>query len=201
MLTARAEYRLRLRADNAASRLTPMALAMGCVGEERQHQFAEYRAAKDRLHEALERVASSEELARAGLPVKRDGSRQSLFDWLRFPDISIDALGALGGDLADLLADFPADIRDELAEDAHYAPYLERQAGELRDLHSHQAMRIAPDLDYRAIAGLSNEMVERLSAAQPDSMAAAARVRGITPAALTAILMHAKRRSAATKAA
>lgn len=198
MLTARAEYRLRLRADNAATRLTPIATAMGCVGEERRQQFAQYCETKDRLRGALDRAANSEELARAGLPVKRDGNRQSLFDWLRFPDIGIDDLGALIGDWAD----YPADIREELAQDAHYAPYLKRQEGELRDLHSHQAMRLASDLDYRAIAGLSNEMVERLSAAQPDSMAAAARVRGITPAALTAILMHAKRRSAAaTKAA
>ena len=86
-----------------------------------------------------------------------------------------------------------ADLMAEIEEDARYAPYLERQESELRDLRANEQISLGDDLDYSAIAGLSNEMVERLTTARPDSLAAASRIRGITPAALAAILVHARR--------
>jgi tRNA uridine 5-carboxymethylaminomethyl modification enzyme len=95
------------------------------------------------------------------------------------------------------LAGVSATILDEAIEDHRYAPYLERQQAEISRLRSDESIRIPPDLNYSAIAGLSNEMVERLSRSAPTTIGAASRIRGITPAALAAILVHAKRRKAA----
>ena len=189
MLTARAEYRLRLRADNASTRLTPIAMALGCVAAERAQWFDQRQRARDDIFAALNAVHSSEDLVRQGINVRRDGTRQSLFQWLRFPNISI----ALLEDMEACLKAGDADLMAEIEEDARYAPYLERQESELRDLRANEQISLGDDLDYSAIAGLSNEMVERLTTARPGSLAAASRIRGITPAALAAILVHARR--------
>ena len=190
MLTARAEYRLRLRADNASTRLTPIAMALGCVAEERTVWFGGRQAARNDIFNALEAVYSSEDLVKLGINVRRDGTKQSLFQWLRFPNITISSLEDLEACLK--LGDF--DLLAEIEEDARYAPYLERQESELRDLRANEQIRLGNDMDYAMIAGLSNEMVERLATARPETLAAASRIRGITPAALAAILVHARRR-------
>ena len=85
-----------------------------------------------------------------------------------------------------------ADLLSEMAEDAHYAPYVDRQELEVADLRRNESITFASDLDYGAIPGLSGEMIERLSKARPPSLGAASRVRGVTPAALSAILLHAR---------
>ena len=196
MLTARAEYRLRLRADNAATRLTPMAIAARAVSPEREHRFEERAEQKAALRAVLNKSVTADTLVRSGLDVKRDAGRMSLFDWLRFPNVDLNSV--LDVPRGTLVTEgetpvWPADIVAELEQDGRYAPYLERQASELRDLAANEEIGLAPDLDYRAIAGLSNEMIERLDSARPDTLAAAGRVRGITPAALATILVHAKR--------
>ncbi|WP_110298524.1 tRNA uridine-5-carboxymethylaminomethyl(34) synthesis enzyme MnmG [Blastomonas natatoria] len=193
MLTARAEYRLRLRANNASDRLTGMAIANGAVGGVRRRWFEQRQAGKQAMLAALQRPATCTELAALGLPVKADGTRQCLYDWLRFPSITLDALADL---LPDALAKCPEDLRAEIEEDAVYAPYLARQEAELRDLRANEKVLLGADIDYRAITGLSNEMVERLSLARPQTLAEAGRVRGVTPAALAAILVHARKRAA-----
>ena len=193
MLTARAEYRLRLRANNASDRLTGMAIANGAVSELRQRWFERRQADKRAMLLALERQASCSELAALGLPVKADGSRQSLYDWLRFPSITLGSLAALLPGEGPVLSD---ELRAEIEEDAVYAPYLARQDAELRDLRANEKVLLGADIDYRAITGLSNEMVERLSLARPETLAEAGRVRGVTPAALAAILVHARKRAA-----
>lgn len=190
MLTARAEYRLRLRADNAVTRLGAVALGIGCLGEERLRWFNRRQEQRDNIMGELQAVHSCEELAGRGIEVRRDGTKQSLFDWLRFPNISIaslDGLISVGAAESNLLA--------EVEEDARYAPYLQRQDAELKDLRANEQIRLDDDLDYRAIPGLSNEMVDRLEKARPETLAAASRLRGITPAALAAILVHARRLS------
>ncbi len=193
MLTARAEYRLRLRANNATSRLTPLAIATGCVGEERAAWFAGREAERSTWNTALQRVVGATELHDAGLSVKRDAGRKPLGEWLALPDVS----------MAGLVPWLPegsnpqSPLAEELAEDAGYAPYLARQDAELRDLRSSEALELGADFPFAEVPGLSNEMVERLSAAQPHNLAAAGRVRGITPAALAALLVHAKRRNQA----
>ncbi|MEZ5710164.1 MAG: tRNA uridine-5-carboxymethylaminomethyl(34) synthesis enzyme MnmG [Blastomonas sp.] len=192
MLTARAEYRLRLRANNASDRLTAIAMQAGCVGGERAAWFEARQAAKRQTIKALQQSVTGHSLAGHGVAVKADGTRQSLYEWLRFPAVSLEQLSPMIGEIAGLDDDLAAEIE----EDARYAPYLERQEAELRDLRANERIMLAGDMDYRAIVGLSNEMVERLEAARPETLAEAARVRGITPAALAAILVHARRRAA-----
>ena len=192
MLTARAEYRLRLRANNASTRLTPLGLEAGCVRPERAKWFQRRQDARARLDAELDQAATASELAKAGLPVKSDAGRLPLREWLRFGGVELDALEPWIA--PDALAD--PDLAAEVAEDAAYAPYLARQDNELRDLRAGEALPLGDGFPYAEIPGLSREMVERLTLARPDTLAAAGRVGGVTPAALAALLVHAKRRAA-----
>ncbi len=192
MLTARAEYRLRLRADNAETRLTPIGLAHGVIGSERRARWEKRQAARAKAEADMAHILSASEMARAGAAVRQDGARRSLFDWARFPEVD----RALLFRLAPALADAPADLRAEMLEDAHYAPYLERQDSEIAEMRRNERVAIAPDFDFASVGGLSSEMIERLTLARPDSLAAASRIRGITPAALAAILVHVRRKAA-----
>jgi tRNA uridine 5-carboxymethylaminomethyl modification enzyme len=193
MLTARAEYRLRLRADNAATRLTPLAIAIGCVGSERAHWFASRETSRNTALALLKgNQASSTAIIGAGGDISPDGSVHSLFDWLRFDGVTTEVISRL----APSLGDCPATLLAEIVEDARYAPYLARQDAEIRNMRANNGVRLDAALDYAGIAGLSNEMVERLTAARPATLGEAERIRGITPAALATILVHAKRRAA-----
>jgi tRNA uridine 5-carboxymethylaminomethyl modification enzyme len=191
MLTARAEYRLRLRANNAGTRLTPLGMTLGCVGSERAAWFERRELARTRLDVELDQTVTGNEMTSAGLPVRADVGRLQLREWLRFGGVELDALRPWIA--AEALAD--RDLAAEMAEDAAYAPYLARQDSELRDLRAGEALPLGDDFPYDAIPGLSREMIERLSKARPASLAAAGRVAGITPAALAALLVHARRRS------
>ena len=191
MLTARAEYRLRLRANNASTRLTPLALEAGCVGVERADWFVARTEQRERLEHALAADVTPTELARAGMGVRADGTRRSLMEWLRFPEVTLAALRPWVGDVA-----FDPLLVEEVEEDAAYAPYLARQDAELRELRSSDAVPLGDDFPFAEVPGLSNEMVERLQRARPDTLAAAGRIAGITPAALASLLVHARRRAA-----
>jgi tRNA uridine 5-carboxymethylaminomethyl modification enzyme len=191
MLTARAEYRLRLRANNASTRLTPLAIASGCVGKERRQWFEQRSDEREAWRSALAREVSAAELAQAGLAVRRDAGRRSLAEWLRF-DLPLSGLARW----FDTSFDISSEAAVEIAEDSAYAPYLERQEAELRDMRASAAVALG-HLAYGAVPGLSREMVERLDAARPATLADASRLRGITPAALAAILVHARRRAEA----
>ena len=190
MLTARAEYRLRLRADNASTRLTPLALQSGCVGEERALWFNQRLWEKQALEADFAQQYSADQLLRKGLDVKRDAGRMSLYEWLRFPSVTVRDLLSVSRETA---WEGDATLLDEIEQDGRYAPYIDRQENEIRDIAANEKVLLPEWIDYRAIAGLSNEMVERLDAARPENLAAAARVRGVTPAALVAIMVHAKR--------
>jgi tRNA uridine 5-carboxymethylaminomethyl modification enzyme len=187
MLTARAEYRLRLRADNAASRLTPLAIEIGAVGKQRLQQFQKDSVSRGILETRLNDAFSADELIRKGIDVRRDAGRLTCREWLKFPAVRLTDLLDVDGIDRRLAA--------EVEEDARYAPYIERQIAELRDLQANERIMIPVDLQYESVPGLSNEMVERLSAARPETLAAAARIRGITPSALSAILVHVRKRS------
>ncbi|MBU6266985.1 MAG: tRNA uridine-5-carboxymethylaminomethyl(34) synthesis enzyme MnmG [Sphingomonadales bacterium] len=192
MLTARAEYRLRLRANNAATRLTPLAIVAGCVGVERRAWFERRSEQRAILDSALSREASAGELVAAGLPVRLDTGRLPLREWLRFDDVTMAALAPWLDEAA------PADpgLVEEMAEDAAYAPYLSRQENELRELRASQQLRLGDHFAYGEIPGLSREMVERLTCARPATLADAGRIPGITPAALAALLVQARRAAA-----
>lgn len=196
MLTARAEYRLRLRSDNAHTRLTPMAIEAGAVGKGRMDAFNHRAQMKVAALEKMSSPISADVLMKQGVPVKPDAGKMSKLEWLRFPHVSI--MDLLGADSAE----WPRELLLEIEQDGRYAPYLARQEAEIQDIAANEKITLASHVDYAAIAGLSNEMVEKLQSAKPENLAAASRIRGITPAALAAILVHAKRaRSAATEAA
>ncbi|MEL7317154.1 MAG: tRNA uridine-5-carboxymethylaminomethyl(34) synthesis enzyme MnmG [Pseudomonadota bacterium] len=196
MLTSRAEYRLRLRANNVASRLTGLGIAVGCVGDERRRWFERREQRRAAFTEVFDREVPAKELADHGLNVRRDTGLKRIEKWLRHDGVDLAALEPWVGE--GLEGD--PQLAQEMAEDAAYAPYLARQEAELQDLRASEALALAPDFPYARVPGLSNEMVERLSDAAPPTLAAAGRVPGVTPAALAAVLVHARRLQANTAA-
>ncbi|TPG15611.1 tRNA uridine-5-carboxymethylaminomethyl(34) synthesis enzyme MnmG [Sphingomonas oligophenolica] len=189
MLTARAEFRLSLRADNAETRLAPIAQEIGCVGEERLGHQRLRREQLDTLTAALELTTTASALAAKGVAVAQDGARRSAHDWLRLPQVAMMTL-------IDIDGRWPDAIVAEVTEDARYAPYLARQADEIARMRRDEAIALPDTLRFEDIAGLSNEMLDRLERSRPASLAAAARIRGITPAALSAIYLHLYRKAA-----
>ena len=188
MRTARAEYRLRLRSDNAATRLTPLAISAGAVESGRASAFVDRATQRDAMLDRLDCQVSADSLIKLGMLVKQDAGKMSLFEWLRFPQVTIGPLVAANDDTK-----WAKDLLSEVEQDGRYAPYLARQEAEISDVAANEQIQLPPATDYGSISGLSNEMVERLESAKPENLAAASRIRGITPAALAAILVHAKR--------
>jgi tRNA uridine 5-carboxymethylaminomethyl modification enzyme len=190
MLTARAEYRLRLRADNAETRLGPLAAAIGCLGDARCARQIDRTAQRAAVTEMLAYPILGRDLATRGATDISANERRTGAEWLR---ISGTTAAQVLGERADGL---DPSLIAEMVEDARYAPYLERQEAEVSGLRNNDGIALPATLDFAAIPGLSTEMVERLSAAAPSTLGAASRIRGVTPAALTAILLHAQRRAA-----
>jgi len=182
MLTARAEYRLRLRADNAVTRLGAAALESGAVGPERCVAIEQRLTATAEVADLMARSVPAKMVGGVGGP-------QTLSDWTRQLDLSAEALVSA----VPALQNFDGDVVAEAQDDARYAPYLERQAAEVARIKGDAALGLGRIADYRSVGGLSTEMVQRLEAAQPRDLAAASRIRGITPAALSAILVAARR--------
>lgn len=180
MFTSRAEYRLRLRADNSDLRLTGRGLALGCVGAERRAHFEARAGAVAALAQALKQ----RKVAAAAIPeVKGDGMARSLWDWARFPGVDWGVLQRVAPDLQ-----AEASVVETVLTDAQYAVYLERQEADVARMRADEALVVPRGTIFRDIPGLSNEMAERLQAAQPETLGQASRVRGVTPAALTALV-------------
>ena len=181
MFTSRAEYRLSLRADNADQRLTPLGAETGCVGAER---LGVYRAKAERLEagtavlQSLE--ASPTELAAKGLAVNKDGRRRSAFELLGHPDVTLERLTAVWPELEQI----SADVRVQLEVDARYAVYVRRQADDIAQLKRREATVIPVHLDFGSIPGLSTEVRQKLERHRPGTLAQAAKIDGMTPAAL-----------------
>jgi tRNA uridine 5-carboxymethylaminomethyl modification enzyme len=193
MFTSRAEYRLLLRADNADQRLTPRGLELGCIGGRRAAHFtlrAEEMAAGQGLVERL--TATPNELQRRGIPVNLDGVRRCAADLLRYPEVTLGRLATLWPELATL----PPLVAERIEIDAKYAGYLDRQTADIQAFRKDEALTLPPDLDLDAIGSLSTEVRAKLRQARPATLGAAARIPGVTPAAVVAILRFLKRRTA-----
>ncbi|MBE9604460.1 tRNA uridine-5-carboxymethylaminomethyl(34) synthesis enzyme MnmG [Acetobacteraceae bacterium H6797] len=190
MLTARAEHRLTLRADNAGLRLTEKGIAWGCVGSERA---AKYRAFAQSVAENIARARAEggtpAALARAGITVKQDGVWRSVLEVLALPDLSHEARVAA----FPWLAEVSTGVLAQMEAEALYAPYLDRQAAELRLLAKEEKVTIPEGLDFTVIPGLSNEMRQRLAKARPATLGGAGRIPGVTPAAIAALAVHLRR--------
>ena len=192
MFTSRAEFRLSLRADNADQRLTPVAMEIGCVSEARsktfQRKLASLKAIKQQL---LSKEFTPKELLEAGIAVNQDGSKRNGFQVLAFPDVKFEDLLPLDSSLEEA----SHEVRRQIERDALYATYISRQQKEIDLLKKDEGLRIPADFVFDDLAGLSNELKSKIGAARPETMAQAARIDGMTPAALTLILARVKRRS------
>ncbi|HXQ68423.1 MAG TPA: tRNA uridine-5-carboxymethylaminomethyl(34) synthesis enzyme MnmG [Alphaproteobacteria bacterium] len=196
MFTSRAEYRLTLRADNADMRLTPLGLAAGCVSAERERAFAAKQSALAAGRALVQRLgASPSALRRHGLAINLDGAWRSVADLLRYPGLGLPQLAAIWSELASL----PPEIREQLEIDARYAGYLERQDADIRAFRRDEELHLPAELDYTSISGLSAEAYQKLSAIRPQTLGQAARIPGITPAALTLLLRFVRRRGSSSE--
>jgi len=191
MFTSRAEYRLRLRADNADQRLTPKGLGIGCIGAERARMFAAKAAALEAARGVMrQRTLTPNEAAAHGISLNADGVRRSAHRLLGHPGVSFDDLARIWPDMGDWA---PA-VREQVEIDAHYDVYIERQEADIMAFRRDEGMTLPDDLDYAMVGSLSNEVKEKLSAARPATLAAAGRLPGVTPAALAAVLAYLKQR-------
>jgi tRNA uridine 5-carboxymethylaminomethyl modification enzyme len=198
MFTSRAEYRLVLRADNADQRLTPVGVALGCVGSDRAAALARKERALAAARALARQLRLTPPALRAyGIAVNEDGVTRSALDLLRYPDIDIGRLARIWPELAAI----PPDIAEQIEIDGRYAGYIERQEAEIRAFRRDEALRLPRDLDYDAIGSLSTEVRSKLRQVRPETLGAASRVSGVTPAALVALLRHVRRRGAAETAA
>jgi tRNA uridine 5-carboxymethylaminomethyl modification enzyme len=187
MFTSRAEYRLRLRADNADQRLTPRGLDLGCVGPERRAAFAaRCQALEDgrRLLAGLSLTPNA--AARHGLALNLDGRRRNGLELLARSDLGFSQLRAIWPQLGQI----PQQIATQLEVDARYAAYVDRQRADIEAFRKDESVQIPADLDYAAVCGLSAEVRQRLESLRPATLAQASRLEGITPAAVMLLLAH-----------
>lgn len=191
MFTSRAEYRLLLRADNADLRLTPRGIDIGIVGTARTEVFKAKAAELNRVKGILLDIdASPNELESHGLDINKDGVRRNGLDLLAYQDINFERLASIWTDLQGTRAD----VVEQMEIDATYAGYLDRQDADIKALRRDEALRLPNDIDYSGIASLSNEVRDKLMTVRPETIGQAARISGVTPAAITALLAHVKKR-------
>jgi tRNA uridine 5-carboxymethylaminomethyl modification enzyme len=191
MFTSRAEYRLTLRADNADQRLTGKGEAIGCVGAQRARRHADKMAALAAARDLARSVSlTPNEAARHGLALNKDGQRRSAFELLSHPSIGVAQLTAIWPRFAEL----PSKIAEQLEIDALYDVYLSRQAADIAAYRRDESLELPDALDYTQLSGLSNEAKQRLQSVRPRTIGQAGRIDGMTPAALTLLVAHLKRK-------
>jgi tRNA uridine 5-carboxymethylaminomethyl modification enzyme len=187
MFTSRAEYRLTLRADNADQRLTPLGIAIGCVGAEREAKFAWKSAELARARQVAQALnMSPSQLRQHGFAVNQDGKARSAADLLALDGISLARISKIWPELGE----FAGDIAEQLEVDARYAGYAERQNADIAALRRDDQLQLPPGLDFGTVSGLSFEAREKLTRVAPATLGQAARIPGVTPAAILALLAH-----------
>jgi tRNA uridine 5-carboxymethylaminomethyl modification enzyme len=196
IFTSRAEYRLTLRADNADQRLTGKGIALGCVGAVRAKRHTEKMAA---LHFARTLAQSllitPNEAGKRGLALNQDGQRRSAFELLAYPNITLDDVAKIWPQLREI----PAPIAQQLEIEAKYDVYMQRQAADVESYRRDESFELPDAFDYATLPGLSNEVRQKLGSIRPRTIGQAGRIDGITPAALTLLVAHARRRGRAAK--
>jgi tRNA uridine 5-carboxymethylaminomethyl modification enzyme len=198
MFTSRAEFRLSLRADNADQRLTGRGIELGCVGAERSsfhgRKMAALTAAKNLAHGLS---VTPNAAARYGLALNRDGQRRTAFELLSYPDVTLANLARIWPELLEI----DTAIATHLEIEAKYDVYVSRQVEDIEALRRDESLKLGEAIDYSTVTGLSNEARQRLEVARPATIGQASRMDGITPAALTLLIAHLRRRPRAPRQA
>ena len=190
MFTSRSEYRLLLRADNADQRLTPLGINIGCVSETRKKEFEKKL---ERIKKGFEIIKknkiSPNELNKMGIFINHDGKKRSGFDLLSFKNINFEDIKKIWPETHVL----EKDVVEQIEIESQYAGYLDRQRDDIKDFKKEELLILPKNIDYKMVGSLSNEVVEKLTAAQPPTLGAASRISGITPAAIIALLRFVKK--------
>ena len=187
MFTSRAEYRLFLRADNAEQRLTPKAIELGCLSNDRKLKFLSYNdSLTECLNDLKDRTLSPSEAANHGLTLNKDGVRRSAFQLLSYPHVTIESIVAIWPELAK----HDGSVLKAASVDAAYAVYLDRQMEDIEQRRREEGRLIPEDFHYDALPGLSEELKQKLGRIKPPSIGHAERIEGMTPAAVALLLAH-----------
>jgi len=194
MFTSRAEYRLLLRSDNADQRLTDKGIAWGCVGDHRRAIWADKKANLDKARTlATTLTATPNDLEKYDIHVNKDGKRRSVMEILNYQNMTLQGLAKIWPELAEI----KPDIAEQIQIDAQYAGYIDRQMADIAAYRKDENLKIPARLDYKSIGSLSAEVIDKLELARPETLGAAVRIPGVTPAAVIALLRHVKKKSAA----
>ncbi|MEM9575082.1 MAG: FAD-dependent oxidoreductase, partial [Pseudomonadota bacterium] len=192
MFTSRAEYRLSLRIDNADMRLTPVAIETGLAGVARESHFKQVQHKLDKARDfAQQNSVTPQQAAASGVELNHDGSRRSAYELMSYAAIDLSDVRRIWPDLTQ----FDADTLERLSIEAHYAVYLERQKADIEAVRRDENLVIPAGLDFSIIAGLSNELRNKLANRKPKSIAEAQRIEGMTPAGIALIIAQIRRQN------
>lgn len=190
MFTSRSEYRLFLRSDNADMRLTEKGWQTGCVGEYRYSVFKAKKEALEKYRSLCDELYTTpRELEAAGVNIKIDGTKRTVFNAMSYIDVSRETVNQIWPQLSSM----PEDIFEQIEIEARYSGYIKRQLADIEVFKKDENLRLRDDVDYSQIGGLSREMVAKLSKVKPSTIGEASRIPGVTPAAITAILGYVKK--------
>ena len=193
MFTSRAEYRLKLRADNADIRLTPEAEMLNIISKERKKYFNNKLAQINELNKILKnQYVTPKNVENVGIKINQDGKKRSAFELLSYPNINFSAIKEIFN--LESLDSYPNEVKEQIAVEAHYKGYLKKQDSEILSLKKDEKFKIPEDIDYKKIPSLSSEIREKLSKIRPKTISQASRIDGVTPASLSFLLAFIKNR-------